>query len=174
MHVPVEFSSVLQNLSLYKGKMRNSRKVTQLWDVSLGRECYDFFFLSLLGRECFNIQFFVEVGGIYQKTDSHSLVKHLLRLHSSWSGLGCIWEGVKELERTCGQRDWASIHSYHWSSKGVKSELPLGQMNASSIGRLQMPCIYLTQKVPLMLEEPPVVKYLVYYQGLDWEKVTKS
>lgn len=157
-----------------KGKWGIQEKLLNCEMSVLGENVMTFSFLSLFGRECFNIQFFVEVGSIYQKTDSHSLVKHLLRLHSSWSGLGCIWEGVKELERTCGQRDWASIHSYHWSSKGVKSELPLGQMNASSIGRLQMPCIYLTQKIPLMLEEPPVVKYLVYYQGLDWEKVTKS
>ena len=40
-----------------------------------------FYFLSFLGWE-FSIQFFVEVGDVYRKTDSHFLVKHLLGNHS--------------------------------------------------------------------------------------------
>lgn len=47
-------------------------------DMSTLRANYiTFYFLSSLGWE-FSIQFFLEFGDVYHKTDSHVLVKHLL------------------------------------------------------------------------------------------------
>lgn len=130
----------------------------------LGANYITFYFLSFLGWE-FSIQFFVEVGDVYHKTDSHFLVKHLLGNHSYWSDLRPFWARDKKLDRTCEQRQGESMHSYHWSSKDIKSVFLLGKRNVSGTGRLEMICIYLTQKVHLILEDLPVVKYLVYYKG---------
>lgn len=131
----------------------------------LGANYITFYFLSSLGWE-FSIQLFVEVDDVYHKTDSHFLVKHLLGNHSYWSDLRPFWAREKKLERICEQRQGESMHSYHWSSKDIKkNEFLLGKRNALGTDRLEMICIYLTQKVHLILEDLPVVKYLVYYKG---------
>lgn len=67
-----------------------------------------FYFLSSLGWE-FSIQFFLEFGDVYHKTDSHVLVKHLLGNLIDLT-LGLFEQEKKKIERICEQRQ-GEIHA---------------------------------------------------------------